>query len=230
MGSTRLPGKVLADIAGKPMIGRVLDRVDRIPEIAETVVAIPDLEDDDELDHAIRGLGHRVVRGSAADVLDRYRLAAERTSAEAVMRITADCPLLSPTICSRVVGVFEQDDVDYASNTLERTFPRGLDTEVVRGDALEVAAREATAASEREHVTPFVWSRPDRFRLRSVTGVPNRATLRWTVDTPADLEFVRAVYGELGDESFESDAVIALLDRRPEIGQINAGVEQKPIR
>ena len=229
MGSTRLPGKVLAPVAGRTMIARVLDRAERISGVAEVAVAIPSLAEDDALELAVRALGCRVVRGSASDVLDRYLRAATETSADAVVRITADCPLLSAAVSTKVVDAFAMDAVDYASNTLERTFPRGLDTEVVRTDVLRAAAQEAEARADREHVTLFVWRQPDRFRLRSVTGAPDRSALRWTVDTDADLAFVRAVCDELGEGPFEMEAILDLLERRPDLQRLNADVVQKPV-
>jgi spore coat polysaccharide biosynthesis protein SpsF len=229
MGSTRLPGKVLADLAGRPMVTHVLERARRIEGVDEVVAAIPDLAEDDSLAGAIEALGLRVIRGSADDVLDRYLVAAEASDADAVVRVTADCPLLSPAVSSGVVAAFVADEVDYASNTLERTYPQGLDTEVMAATTLRAAADEAVAPEEREHVTPFIWRRPERFRLRSVRGTPDRSALRWTVDEADDLAFARAVYAELGPRSFDVAEVLELLERRPEIGRLNAGVAQKPL-
>jgi spore coat polysaccharide biosynthesis protein SpsF len=227
MGSTRLPGKVLADVAGRPLVAHVLDRAQRIRGAVEVALAIPDLAEDDPLARAGAALGVRVVRGSSDDVLDRYLAAAEATRADAVVRVTGDCPLLSPAVASDVLEAFP--GADYASNTLERTFPRGLDTEVISVGALRVAGREATSAAEREHVTPFIWRRPERFALRSVRSAVDRSALRWTVDTPEDLELVRAIHAELGPGWFDMPEIVALLERRPELAAMNAGVAQKPV-
>ena len=143
------------------------------------------------------------------------------------VRLTGDCPLLSPSVSSRVVEAFV--DCDYASNTLERTFPRGLDTEVLSADALRTAGREARLPSEREHVTPFVWSRPGRYRLRSVRDDVDRSDLRLTVDVAEDLQLVRAIHAELGPGWFDLDDILELLATRPELAALNAGVVQKPI-
>jgi spore coat polysaccharide biosynthesis protein SpsF len=228
MGSTRLRGKVLADLAGQPMVARVLERAEAIAGIDEVAIAVPDLAEDDALATVADGLGARVVRGSADDVLGRFVRAADATGADAIVRITADCPLLSPRVSSTVVAGFASAGVDYASNTLVRTWPRGLDTEVVTVDALRVADAEGTTAADREHVTTFVWSRPDRFRLEAVTDEVDRSARRWTVDLAEDLAFARAVYDELGP-AFEVDDVFALLERRPEIAEINAAISQKPL-
>lgn len=227
MGSTRLPGKVLETIAGRPMIAHVLERARRIDDVDEVVVAMPDLDEEDPLSAAVIALGARVVRGSADDVLARYLVAVDATGADAVVRVTADCPLLSPAVSSSVVAAFREGGWDYASNTLERTWPRGLDTEVVAADALRVAANEASVSADREHVTPFIWRRPHRFRLRSVRAAVDRSGLRWTVDVPRDLEFVRAVHEELGPAPFDADDVLALVERRPDVARINADVKQK---
>lgn len=229
IGSSRLPGKVLAEIGGRPMIAHVVERASLIERITEVVVAIPDLAEDDSLDSAVRSLGVPVVRGSSDDVLDRYLTAVDATDADVVVRVTADCPLLSPTVSSSVVAAYAQGDADYASNTLERTYPRGLDTEVVGAEALRIAGREATDPAEREHVTPFVWRRPERFALRSVRDVTDRSTLRWTVDVEEDLALVRAIHEELRGEAFDVEEILEVIERRPELATHNAGVAQKPV-
>ncbi len=229
MGSTRLPAKVLADVHGRPMLARVIDRARLIEGIDDVVLAIPDLAEDDRLASAAAELDVSAVRGSADDVLSRYVDAAAASDADAVVRITADCPLLSPRVSSEVVAALTDGEVDYASNTLERTYPRGLDTEAMRVAVLREAEREAVRPADREHVTPFIWSRPDRFRLRSIRAPVDRSAMRWTVDEPADLALVRTVYEELDTDAFEMEDVLALLDRRPEIAALNAAVAQKPI-
>lgn len=228
-GSTRLPGKVLADIGGRPMIDHVLERARLIEGVDEVVLAIPDLPDDDELAGLAGTLDVAVVRGPADDVLARYLVALETVApdGDVVVRLTGDCPLLSPAVSGTVLTGLA--DADYASNTLDRTFPRGLDTEVIRADALRAAHRLASTAAEREHVTPFIWRRPDRFRLVSVRDSEDHSDLRWTVDVAEDLEAVRAIYAELGQASMDHRAVLDLLRRNPNLGRINAEVTQKPV-
>ena len=227
IGSSRLRGKVLADIGGRPMIAHVIERASRIEGITDVVVAIPDLTEDDSLASVIRSIGAPVVRGSSDNVLDRYLTALDATDADVVVRVTADCPLLSPSVSSAVVAAYAQGDADYASNTLERTYPRGLDTEVVSAEALRIAGREATDPAEREHVTPFVWRRPERFALRSVRAATDRSALRWTVDVEEDLALVRAIHDELGSEAFDIEEILDVIERRPELATRNAGVAQK---
>lgn len=229
IGSARLRGKVLADVGGQPMIAHVVERAHRIEGIDEVVVAVPDLPEDDVLAATTSAFGVRVVRGPADDVLQRYVIAAGAANADAVVRVTADCPLLSPTVSSTVVADYRRGDADYVSNTLERTFPRGLDTEVVSVAALQTAAREAATDAEREHVTPFIWTRPHRFRLRSIRTAPDRSNLRLTVDVAEDLVLVRAIYDALGPPWFDIEDVFELLDRRPELVALNAGVSQKSV-
>lgn len=228
-GSTRLPGKVLMDVAGRPMIRRVLDRASRIQGIDGIAVATPDLVEDDGLSDLVHGLGHRVVRGPAHDVLERYLLAADAMEADVVVRLTSDCPLLSPSVSSLVVERFQTGTFDYCSNTIERTWPRGLDTEVVDLRALRIAGREASTPSDREHVTPFVWRQPDRFRLESVSTLPDRSDLRWTVDTPNDLELVRRVFAGMSEDDFDLPEILDLLRREPALLHLNRDVRQKPV-
>ena len=142
IGSRRLPGKVLADIGGRPMIAHVLERAEAITGIDDVMVAVPDLPEDDPLASAVASLGASVVRGATDDVLGRYLAAADAGRADVVVRVTADCPLLSPSVSSSVVAAYARGGADYASNTLERRSPRGLDTEVVSVETLRAAGRE----------------------------------------------------------------------------------------
>lgn len=232
MGSTRLPGKVMLPLAGKPMIHHVVERVRWVPELDEVVVATSTLEQEQPLVEYLQAMGVPVFRGSEHDVLERYYLAAQAYDADVIIRITADCPLISSRVTSGVVRAFLAcNDCDYVSNTLERTFPRGLDTEVVRFSALERAHWEATTPSEREHVTPYIWKQPERFRIQQYRGEVDLSTLRWTVDTPEDFEFARRVFGALYPKhlNFDVEKVLSLLKRHPKWAEINAGVRQKGV-
>jgi spore coat polysaccharide biosynthesis protein SpsF len=201
MGSTRLPGKVLMDLAGRPMLARQLERVKRCRLLDDVVVATTTAGADDALVALARDEGVRWFRGSESDVLGRYAGAASEAGADVVVRITADCPLLDPETSDRVIAALSDgpDLADYASNVLRRTYPVGLDTEALWRDTLERTARHARSASAREHVTPYVYAeRPDLFLIRSVTDETDASALRWTVDVPADLERVRRMYADLG--------------------------------
>jgi len=231
MGSTRLPGKVLADLDGHSMVERVVRRCEQIQSLDNVVVAIPDSPSDDILADFLESRAFAVFRGPEHDVLARYHLAAEALGADVVVRVTADCPLLDPEVSQAVIAAFLRRGADYASNTVIRTYPRGLDTEVFSVAALRRASRDATEPADREHVTRYIWSNPGIYRLVHVRARHNRSSLRWTVDTPEDLAFVRAVLIELramGD-NFRYRDVLALLRRKPNLTRINAHVVQKPV-
>lgn len=229
MGSTRLPGKVLMDVAGVPMLGRVVERVRRASRVDDVVVATTTADRDDAVVRYCEAEDVPVHRGSEDDVLDRYHQVAQSVDADAVTRIAADCPLHDPAVIDRVAAVYDGGDHDYVSNTLEPSYPVGLAAEVLSAAALETAWREAEAPDEREHVTPFIRRRPDRFRLASVVHDEDLSHHRWTVDEPADLELVRRVYDALGDGPFGMEEVLALLEERPELAAINAHVEQRKV-
>lgn len=230
MGSSRLPGKVLMDIAGRSMLARVVERVQRAPGIHEVVVATTVAPADDAVAAEAGRLGVTCFRGSEQDVLDRYYQCAQAHAAQVIVRVTADCPLLDPEVTGHVVAAFLEHRPDYASNTLERTYPRGLDTEVFSMDALTRAWREALQPHQREHVTPYFYENPDLFTLLSVTDCDGEyGHHRWTVDTADDLRFVRAVYEALGGDLFGRHEILPLLAKRPELAAINAHVRQKAL-
>jgi spore coat polysaccharide biosynthesis protein SpsF len=213
MTSTRLPGKVLAPVLGEPMIGRQIERLRRSRRIDALVVATSAEASDDPLADYCRTIGAAVFRGALGDVLDRFAGAlAEHPAAETVIRLTGDCPLADPTLIDQVVARHAEAGADYTDDTTPRTFPHGLDVEVMRADVLRQAARDAADPYEREHVTPYIYRRPERYRLASLQRTPSLAHLRWTVDYPADLDFVREVYAALypTDPAFGLEAIVAL--------------------
>lgn len=222
MSSGRLPGKVLAPVLGEPMIARQIERLRRASLIDELVVATSVEPGDDEVVRWAESAGVEVRRGSLTDVLDRFRAVLDDyPQAKTVIRLTADCPLADWTLVDAVIGRLHESDADWASAAWpSRTFPHGLDVEAMRPQALRDAAREATDPHDREHVTPFIYRQPERFRLAGVARAgPSLAHLRWTVDLPADLAFVRGVYAELypRDPAFGSEAVAALAINTAEI-------------
>jgi len=234
MGSTRLPGKVLSDIGGEPMLARVVRRVRRCASVGRTVVAATEGDADEPIVLECGRLGVELLRGSEMDVLDRFYRAACYFEADAVVRITSDCPLVDPGVIDRVVGEFRDWRPDYASNVLRRTYPRGLDTEVVSREALERAWREAAETYQRVHVTPYFYQHPELFRLLSVTRGPESGVeasrYRWTVDTAEDLALVREIYRRFGDEdTFGWTAVLDLLERNPGLAELNRGIQQKAL-
>ena len=228
MGSSRLPGKVLVDIGGATMLAQVVRRLRGATRIDEIVVATSLAGDDDAVaDEALR-LGAGVHRGSENDVLGRYLGAARESGAEAIVRVTADCPLLDPGVVDLVIEALT-DEVDYASNTHDRSFPRGLDSEVLHRDTLERIARLGTSRAAREHVTAFVMEQPALFRIAQVAAEIDDSDLRWTVDTADDLAMVRGLYAALGlDASVRPyREVVASVRARPELVAANAHVRQK---
>ncbi len=214
MTSTRLPGKVLAPVLGEPMIGRQVERLRRARRIDMLVVATSADATDDPLAAYCESLGLAVFRGPLDDVLERYRgAAALLPGAKAIVRLTADCPLTDPDLIDQVIEHHHSVDADYTSNTLgTRTYPHGLDAEVIRPRVLMQAADCAADPYEREHVTPYIYRRPEIYKLAGVARHDSWAALRWTVDLPEDLAFVRDVYAKLYpfDPAFTSDAVAAL--------------------
>lgn len=204
----------MAPVLGEPMIGRQVERLRRARRIDKLVVATSNDASDDSLAAYCESLELMVFRGSLNDVLGRFRGAlAQHPDAEAVVRLTADCPLADPELIDQVVAHHHEVAADYTSNTLgARTYPHGLDVEVIRPGALVEAAERASDPYEREHVTPYIYRRPEVYRLAGVARRESLAALRWTVDFPQDLAFVREVYAKLYpfDPEFGSDAIAAL--------------------
>jgi spore coat polysaccharide biosynthesis protein SpsF len=213
MSSTRLPGKVMADVAGEPMLGRQVERLRRSQRLERLVLATSEDPSDDVLAAYGDRLGLEVVRGPLADVLARFLMALDQNpGTEVLVRLTGDCPLTDWRVLDATVDRHLETGADYTSNVSPRTFPHGLDVEVVRAQALRAAGSEATSAHDREHVMPFLYARPERFSLASITRTPSLAHLRWTVDLPQDLEFVRHVYETLYPKNpdFGTEAIAAL--------------------
>lgn len=221
MSSSRLPGKVLADVAGAPMIVRQIERVRRAQKISRLIVATSTRADDDPLAQALAHAGVEVVRGDLDDVLSRFIVALEAAGAPATAaRLTADCPLADPLAIDATIALFESAGADYVTNAgATRTFPKGLDVEVFRTDALRQAHAETLDPYDREHVTPFLYRHPERYRLAALTQDRAEGDLRWTVDRPDDLDFVRAVYEALypARPDFTSDDVRAFVAARPDL-------------
>jgi len=224
MTSSRLPGKVLEPILGVPMIGRQIERLRRATSLDGLVVATSADPADDPLVAYVSSLGVPVVRGSLDDVLGRFVSVLDEFEPEIVVRLTADCPLASPTVVDRVVSAFDESISDYVSNTLQPTWPDGVDIEVVRASALRWVAANSDDLHEHEHVTLGVYRRPERFRCVNVAGDVDLSALRWTVDNADDLAFVRAVYGELfpANPEFDVDDVLALLRGAPALSRTSA--------
>jgi len=221
--STRLPGKVLAPILGTPMLWRQIERLSRATSLAALIVATSVDSSDDAIAAFCAEQGIACHRGSLDDVLDRILGAARVAKADRIVRLTGDCPLADPDVIDRVVAASRESGCDYVSNTLTPTCPDGLDVEVATAAALARAGREARLTSEREHVMPYLYKHPELFRTLNVAFTPDRSALRWTVDGPADLAYVRAIYAALypAKPAFTTDDVVALLAARPDIAALS---------
>ncbi len=234
MGSTRLPGKVLRPILGRPMLVYQIERILRIKEADLIVIATTTESADDEIVETVEKIPDiAVFRGSENDVLSRYYEAAKAHGADHVVRMTSDCPLIDPSISSEVIRQFlaHYPKCDYATNSRIRTFPRGLDTEIFTFQTLETAYREAKKPYEREHVTPYIWQDDKRFRILDVTFPKNYSDLRWTVDTPEDFKFVTAVYESLYSQKsdFGFHDILKLLEKNPYLQIMNRNIQQKAL-
>ena len=229
MGSTRLPGKVLRDIAGTPMLGRVIDRTRAARAVHSVIVATTTRAEDDPLAAYAAAQSTEVYRGEEEDVLDRYYQAARAHQLDVVVRITSDCPLLDPEVIDQVVQPLldRTSGVEFSANTLDRTFPRGLDVEAVPIATLERLWRSARLPHYRAHVFPFIYEHRDQFSTVSITAGADFSRMRWTVDTEEDLLFVRTVCQALGPGDFTWRDIVRLLEQEPEWLRINETVRQK---
>jgi len=240
MGSTRLPGKVLAPLAGRPLLAQVLERVARTPGLDGVALLSTAAPEDEPLRALGAQLGVAVIAGSRDDVLDRFHLAAQELEAERILRVTADCPLVDPEVLGKLLDLHSQSAgpavsahapthryAAIATGAMSAReglcrYPDGLDGEVFTAATLELAWRESRERYEREHVTPFIWRRPRRFSLALLEATEDLGEERWTVDHPADLAFVKAVYERLGGrESFGYREVLELLGREPKLRELN---------
>jgi spore coat polysaccharide biosynthesis protein SpsF len=220
-------------LAGRPMLAQVVERARLIPGIDEIWIATTNDGSEAPLVALAEDLGIPIYSGSVDDVLSRFAAVATEARADVIMRITGDCPLIDPAVSGRVLHLFESErpPCDYASNTLRRTFPRGLDTEVFSNRVLQEADSGASDPLDREHVTRFLYRQPNRYRLADLLNSSDYSHLRWTVDTPADFEFVSKVYDCLAARKLgrSLEDTLAVLEEFPHLSEINAHVEQKGV-
>jgi len=260
MSSSRLPGKILLELAGKPMIQHVIERTLRARTLEAVAVATTTDPSDDPVAAFAVKLGIPHTRGSLHDVLDRYYQAAQTRQADVIVRITADCPVIDPEVIDQTVKWVTESpsvlglssSVDFSCNRLPppftRTFPIGLDVEVCTFAALERAWRESTETFHREHVMPFLYEgvtlsparpitdhsllstglSPRGFRIAQLHHQPDYGSLRWTVDTPEDLAFIREIFARLdGKSDFTWYDLLSIVQKEPELAEINAGIRHK---
>jgi len=228
LSSTRLPGKVMLPLLGRPMILRQIERLSRAGRIDRLLVATSTEPSDDPLAHALEAEGVAVFRGPLDDVLGRFVRAARPLAPKWIVRLTADCPLADPELVDRVIGETLVSGADYGSNALTPTFPNGLEAEVVRFKLLEALDAGARTDAEREHVTYAIYRDPGRYRLYGVESAEPLAHHRWTVDEPADFALVQRVYEALypGDPTFGTAEILAFLAENPDVAGLNAGAER----
>lgn len=217
MSSSRLPGKVMLPLAGAPMLARQIERLKRSRLIDRLVVATSDRDEDEGVAALASSVGVDSFRGSLENVLDRFYKAALPYRPKLVVRVTGDCPLADWEVIDGCISLAIEDGYDYASNSLTRTWPDGLDVEVFTFAALETAWREAKDPFELEHVTPFLHRHPERFKLGQYVNDIDRSDLRWTVDERSDYEFVGRIYDRLypSNPAFTTEDVLNLLANDP---------------
>lgn len=234
MGSTRLPGKVLKKICDKTILEHDIDRLKRVKNINKIVIATTKLEKDNVLVEELERLDVTYYRGSEENVLSRYYYAAKENNADVVVRVTSDCPLIDSEITEKIIQYYLENskEYDYVSNTIDRTYPRGLDTEVFSFKALEKAFNEAKSQRDREHVTPYIWNNSNLFRLYQYKNDVDYSELRWTLDTAEDFELINRIYTILYSEknnNFNMCDIIELYIGNPELKEVNKHIEQKKI-
>jgi spore coat polysaccharide biosynthesis protein SpsF len=219
MSSSRLPGKVMMTLNGQPMIYRQIERIRHAATIDKIVVATSTDQSDDLLVNYLTENDIDVYRGSLNDVLSRFLEIERKMEVSAIIRLTGDCPLVIPALIDTLVTRFYAADVDYLSNTLEPTYPDGLDIEVIRPGVLETLSEYELSQAEKEHVTLGIYSRPSKFTLENFSHNVDLSHNRWTVDQPEDLEFVRRVYSAfIGREAtFSFEDVVSYLKNEPDL-------------
>lgn len=226
MGASRLPGKPLMEVLGKPLLFYLIERLKRCLRVNEIVIATTDKLQDRAIAEYSESLGIKVVRGDEENVLSRYWLAAQSVSSDVIVRVTADCPMTDPAVIDQMVEAFKPD---YFSNTLVRTFPRGLDVEIFTKKALETAFKEAKDPVEKEHVTPYFYRHPEKFRLENFLYERDESRHRWTVDTKEDFELIKRMLEALypTNPTFTLEDMLDLIKMNPEWEDLNRHVEQK---
>jgi spore coat polysaccharide biosynthesis protein SpsF len=231
MTSTRLPGKVLKTVLNKPLLEYQIERLRRAKLADEIVIATTDNGSEQPIVELCERLAVTCFRGSEDDVLARYHGAALASQADVVVRVTSDCPIIDPSVIDEVIRFYLDHctQYDYVSNDLIRSYPRGMDTEVFSFQSLDEAFRESTRQADREHVTPFIYTQPQRYRLANIAYQDDQSCHRWTVDTPEDFELIRRIIEMLYPRSsdFSLADTLSLVKKHPDWMLINAHVEQK---
>ncbi len=227
MSSTRLPGKIMMPILGKPLLLRMIERLQNAKLIGQLVIATSTNTDDNEIENFCNQNKLVCFRGHLTDLLDRHYQVGKLYSADAIVKIPSDCPLIDPQIIDKVLQFYiDNEEFDYVSNLHPATYPDGNDVEVMSIQSLEFAWKDATKQLEREHTTPFIWENKDSFNIGNVeweTGLDLSTSLRFTIDYMEDYNFINRVYQELYPDNpkFGLNQILHLLERKPEIADIN---------
>jgi spore coat polysaccharide biosynthesis protein SpsF len=232
MGSERMPGKVLRDLSGIPSLVHIFKILSRSRSTNRFVVVTTTLSEDDKIEHLCEDHNVACYRGSVHDVLDRFRIAAQSERPDNIVRVTGDDPLMDPRIIDKVITEHIEGDFDYTSNMIERTYPRGMDTEVMKYSVLEKAWTTTSDRDDREHVTLFIRRHPEMFSMHNVANAGEKLDhIRLCLDTEPDYELISKIYDELynGDVIYLEE-VIALLRSTPELLAINQMITQKPVK
>lgn len=231
MGSTRLPGKVMKVLGNKSVLGQVITRLKAVPSIDEIIIATTTNPEDDILVAEAGKYDVYSYRGSKENVLSRYFQAAEERSADVIVRVTSDCPLIDPIITENTIQLFHNSNVDYVSNKMLTTFPRGLDTEVFSFQALKNAYDHAYNEIHTEHVTPYIYLHPEKFHLLDYVWHTDYSEYRWTLDTVEDYELISKIYEKLdrSDQIFSWLEGIKLMEEQPDLILINKHIHQKEL-
>jgi len=231
MTSSRLPGKVLMKAAGRPMLQHMIERLQKVPSLDGVVVATTVNATDDPVVDLAERLGVGYFRGSEDDVLARVLDAARAHDADVIVETTGDCPLIDPTLVEACIQGYLDAGVDYVSNVLERTYPRGMDTQVFTTDVLADVAARTDDADDHEHVSLYIYSHPEIYSLKNMPGPPELSNpgLGLTLDTPEDFELIRHIFDALypSDPDFDLAAVLALIDSDPRLAELNAHIGRK---
>jgi spore coat polysaccharide biosynthesis protein SpsF len=234
MTSSRLPGKILRPILGKPTLELLIERLSYVKKIDQIVVATTSNSTDDIVEELTRHLGVGCYRGSEDDVLDRVLKAAQHYNADIIVEITGDCPLIDPDVIDHLIDIFIHNSYAYVSNTLKQTYPNGLDAQVFSVKTLEEVSRLTQDPADHEHVSLYIYEHPERYSLFNLeSGLPEKNwDLRLTVDTIEDFELIRSIYEELYPKNrvFSLKEILGLLDRKPELVCMNKHIQQKAVR
>lgn len=233
MTSTRLPGKILREVLGKPLLEHQIERLLRVKLASSLVIATTTNDTDQPVEDLCLRLGVKCFRGSEEDVLARFYGAAFENEADVVVRLTGDCPVIDPLVIDKVIAFYLEntDCFDYVSNVFPRTYPRGMDTEVFPFRAIKEAYNKAQTREQREHVTPFIHQQPERYKIGNVIYNRDTSLHRWTVDTPEDFELIKRIIENLYPvkPDYTMEDILNLFELNPDWQSINAHIEQKKL-